>query len=206
MPLTRGHVRRGGLVRPEEQVIAAVREMLRRGLVTGTAGDVSMRCDGGMLLTPTRRHPDDLVPGDLIWIGFDQSLPVPSEASLEWRMHAAIYGVRTDVGAVVHTHSPHATARSFDASPLLVVTEERTYLGLDRFRVAPPAGAGSPELANGAVTALGPIRQRFSPGTASSASARTRGRRSRPAPSSNTRRSSRTSRGTPCSARPRRRR
>jgi len=55
---------------------------------------------------------------------------------------------------VVHTHSPYATARSFRPDPLIVETEERTYLGLARFHVAPPAPAGSTALACGAVNAL----------------------------------------------------
>jgi L-fuculose-phosphate aldolase len=33
-----------------------------------------------------------------------------SRPSSEWRMHAAIYRARDDVNAIVHTHSPHATA------------------------------------------------------------------------------------------------
>ena len=32
--------------------------------------------------------------------------------SSEWRLHAAIYAARPDAGAVVHTHSPFATALS----------------------------------------------------------------------------------------------
>lgn len=139
---------------PEGQVIATAREMLRRGLVTGTAGNVSMRHDGGMLLTPTRRHPDDLLPHDLVWIPLDGPGAVSAQASLEWRMHAAIYRDQDAVGGIVHTHSPYATARSFDPSPLTVKTEERVYNKLDRFLVAPPAPAGSSDLARGAADAL----------------------------------------------------
>ncbi len=74
--------------------------------------------------------------------------------SLEWPLHAAIYGARGEVGAVVHTHSPHAIARSFDPAPLLVRTQERDYFGLDRIEVAAPCPPGSDDLAAVAVEAL----------------------------------------------------
>jgi L-fuculose-phosphate aldolase len=111
-----------------------------------------------MLITPTRRHPADLEPDDLVHLDFDghQLTPGAAAASLEWRLHAATYRARPDVGAVVHTHSPHATARSFDPTPMAFETEERVYFDLEPIEVAPPAAAGSERLARGAVRALGP--------------------------------------------------
>lgn len=144
-------------MRPADQVIEAAREMLNRGLTTGTVGNVSVRDGDAMLITPTRRHPQDLCPADLVRVGLAGGEVSPPEgpASQEWLMHAAIYRARPDVGAVVHTHSPNAIARSFDPSPLVVRTEERVYLGLERIEVAPHGDAGSEELAAGAVAALG---------------------------------------------------
>jgi L-fuculose-phosphate aldolase len=137
-------------------VIAAARAMLARGLVSSTVGNVSARCGRGMVITPTRRHPDDLEPVDLVELDLDgRSVDGDACPSLEWRLHAAVYRERPDVGAVVHTHSPHAVARSFDPAPLLIETEERTYFDLDRIEVAEPAPAGSEELARAVVRALG---------------------------------------------------
>ena len=138
-------------------LVAIAREIQARGLVCSTAGNVSARCDGGMLITPTRRRPSVLEPDEIVHLDLD-GRPVSESRhppSLEWRLHAAVYRARPDVGGIVHTHSPHATARSFDQAPLLLETEERTYLGLDRIEVAAPAPAGSDELARGAVQALG---------------------------------------------------
>jgi len=139
---------------PRRQVVAAYRTMLKRGLITGSAGNVSARFEGGMLITPTRVHPYDLRPDGVAIsdLGGAFQLGAPS---LEWRMHAEIYRRRPDVHAVVHTHSPHAIARSFDASRLEVLTEERRYLQLDHIDVAHVAPAGSAELASVACDALG---------------------------------------------------
>ena len=127
--------------------------MLERGLVTSTVGNISARGGAGMLITPTRVHPEDLTPESVVEIALDgQGGEGPS---LEWRLHAAVYEVRRDVAAIVHTHSPYAVARSFDPEPLIVDTEERVYLGLDRVEVAPPGDAGTPALARAAAAALG---------------------------------------------------
>jgi len=81
------------------------------GLVPNKSGNVSSRSAGGFLITPAGRPYRDLVPGDIV------ELPVCGEPSAsgprpssEWRMHAAIYAGRSDATAIVHTHSPRATA------------------------------------------------------------------------------------------------
>ena len=128
-----------------EEIVATARRMRDLGLVTHTVGNVSNRLGAGMLITPTRVHPHDLDPAEIVELSLDGH--GPGNPSLEWPLHAAIYRARPDVRAIVHTHSPQATARSFDPTPLIVETEERTYLDLDRIDVAPPAPAGSTELA-----------------------------------------------------------
>jgi L-fuculose-phosphate aldolase len=140
-----------------EQIVLTARAMLDRGLVTGTTGNVSARVGDGMLITPTRVHPYDLRPESLVELALDGTgrggdAAVPS---LEWPLHATIYAQRPDAGAIVHTHSPHAMARSFDPTPLFVRTQERTYLGLERIDVAAPCAPGSEDLATAAVEALG---------------------------------------------------
>jgi len=117
---------------PRRQVVSAAQAMRAGGLVCSTLGNVSARWADGMLITPTRRHPDDLPPEDLVELAPEEGVAQSGaqQASLEWRVHAAIYRDRPDVGAIVHTHSPHATARGFVAAPLVVETEEHRYFGL----------------------------------------------------------------------------
>jgi len=134
------------------QIVATARRMRELGLVTHTVGNVSARADAGMLITPTRVHPDDLDPAQIVELTLDGH--GTANPSLEWRLHAAIYQARSDVHAIVHTHSPHAVARSFDPTPLIVETEERTYLELDRVDVVPHAPAGSAELADAVAETL----------------------------------------------------
>jgi L-fuculose-phosphate aldolase len=140
-----------------EEVVRVAREMRQRGLVAATMGNVSARLGNTMLITPTRHDYDELHVSDVVLMRIDDRRLAPARGtpSLEWRVHAAVYRARSDVGAIVHTHSPYATARSFDHSPLVVETEECDYLELDRICVVTPHAAGTAALAAAVVTVLG---------------------------------------------------
>jgi len=129
-------------------VVSVAKEMKARAFVTGTTGNVSARTRRGMLITPTRRAYETLRPRDLLHTTLDGDTGRRgTKPSLEWPIHAAIYRERPDVNAVVHTHSPWATARGFQPEALEVRTEERTYYGLESVPVVPPHPAGSAALA-----------------------------------------------------------
>jgi L-fuculose-phosphate aldolase len=76
-------------------------------------------------------------------------------ASREWPLHAAIYRARPEAGAIMHTHSVHATAWSFLDEPLGPATEELEYYATGPIRTSAPAQAGSDRLGDNAVAALG---------------------------------------------------
>jgi L-fuculose-phosphate aldolase len=94
-----------------EAIVSISQSLDVAGLVPNKSGNVSCRSAGGFLITPAGKPYRDLLPGDLV------ELPLRGEPaasgprpSSEWRMHAAIYAARPDAAAVVHTHSPRATA------------------------------------------------------------------------------------------------
>jgi L-fuculose-phosphate aldolase len=76
------------------------------------------------------------------------------EPSSERRVHLAIYAARPDAGALVHTHSTHATAWSFLGEPLDTATEELEQAAGGAVLTAPYAPTGSDEIAAAAVSAL----------------------------------------------------
>jgi L-fuculose-phosphate aldolase len=95
------------------QAIAAVRRLDALGLNRGSTGNLSVRVSGrsAFWITPTGMSPDVLGADDLVLL--DDSGEVRSGAwqpSTEWPFHRAIYRARPDLHAVVHMHSPHATA------------------------------------------------------------------------------------------------
>ncbi len=91
-------------------VIATALAMSERGLSPGRSGNVSCRWKGGMLITPTGIAYDKMRPRDVVFVAGDGRVPgKQKKPSSEWRFHLSAYQARPDMGAVVHTHSMHAT-------------------------------------------------------------------------------------------------
>jgi L-fuculose-phosphate aldolase len=146
-------------VRPEDPrtaIVEAAREMLRLGLVAGTSGNASARHGDSIVITPARLAYDEMTEDDLVELGpGGEPLGGEREPSSERRVHAAIYAARPELGAIVHTHSVHATAWSFLGEPLDTGTEELDAAAGGAVLTAPYAPTGSDEIAAAAVEALG---------------------------------------------------
>jgi L-fuculose-phosphate aldolase len=94
-------------------VIAAACALDAAGFMPGKSGNVSVRTPRGLLITPSGLPYDATTPEDLVEIDIDgKVLEGSRRPSSEWRFHAAIYAARSEAMAVVHTHSPLATALS----------------------------------------------------------------------------------------------
>jgi L-fuculose-phosphate aldolase len=121
--------------------------MLRLGLVTGTAGNVSAR-DGELILITASALPyEEMTVEDLVTLGPDGTVVAGQrEPSSEWRVHLAVYAARPDARALVHTHSEHATAWSELGRPLgEVLTTPYAPSGGDRIATAAVAALGDRE-------------------------------------------------------------
>jgi L-fuculose-phosphate aldolase len=94
-----------------EQVVRAARRLLDDGLVVGTAGNVSLRADETIVITPSGIAYDELSADQVCLVGTDgEVLEAPLPPSTELPLHLAAYRCPERPAAVVHTHSPHATA------------------------------------------------------------------------------------------------
>jgi L-fuculose-phosphate aldolase len=139
-----------------QAVVAAVRTLAASGLNVGTAGNVSVRVDGGLLVTPSGVPAEELVEADIVALDVD-GVPGPGQLvpTSEWRLHVAVLKARADVAAVVHTHSPEATAAACTGRPLPAVHYVVARTGGSSVPIAPYATYGSEELAANVVSALG---------------------------------------------------
>lgn len=82
-------------------------------LFAGTSGNLSVydREQGVMVITPTSVPYETITPEDMVVLRLDgEILEGKYRPSSEWRMHAAVYEAKPEVGAIIHTHSPYATA------------------------------------------------------------------------------------------------
>ena len=92
------------------EVLETALAMSRGGLSPGRSGNVSRRFGSGMLITPSGMAYETLSRDDIVFVGDTGELrPGERRPSSEWRFHLAAYAVREDIGAIVHTHSMHAT-------------------------------------------------------------------------------------------------
>src|SRR5262245_53402583 len=76
---------------PRSDIALVYREIGRRGLITGSSGNVSHRTADGMLITPSGCLADSLRPDDIVAMSLDGDVRATLTPSSEWVMHAAIY-------------------------------------------------------------------------------------------------------------------
>ncbi len=97
-------------------LVGASRHLAAQGLSPGSSGNVSLRVDDVLLMTPTGSALSRLTEDDLAVIPLPEgtaSLPGDGpRPSKELPLHLAVYAARPEMRAVVHLHSPFATALS----------------------------------------------------------------------------------------------
>ncbi|MEB4208198.1 L-fuculose-phosphate aldolase [Mycobacterium sp. 94-17] len=143
---------------PEIAVLDAAKDMLRRGLVEGTAGNISARrADGSVVITPSSVDYRDMQLDDLVLIDPDGAVLHAAEGrspSSEMQLHLACYRAFDDVGSVIHSHPVWATmfAIAHESIPACI-DEFAVYCGGD-VRCTDYAASGTPDVGANAVKAL----------------------------------------------------
>ena len=126
-------------------------------MFAATSGNLSVfdRESGRIYITPGSFPYEDMTAADMVAIDPDgRVLEGAHKPSSEWQLHAAIYRAFPGMSAVVHTHSPYATAFAINHLPIPVVLYEIAwFLGGD-IPVAESALPGSPEVGEHCVRAL----------------------------------------------------
>ena len=137
-----------------------VQEMARRGLVSGSNGNASLRLhDTGaqdlILITPSQIPYGQLTPEDLAVIDFDGA-PVEERhtPSSETPIHLQVYKQRPDVGAVMHTHSPFASVAAVAGMEIPPIVDETVFLVGGAVKVAEYGFPATEELAERVCLAL----------------------------------------------------
>jgi L-fuculose-phosphate aldolase len=135
-------------------IVSTAKAMDDAGLAPGKSGNVSCRDSDGFLITPSGIPYRDISAADIARLDAAGHVRAANRRpSSEWRMHAAIYQRRADVQAIVHTHSPHATALACAHRGIPAFHYMIAVAGGD-VRCAPYATFGSDELAAYAVAGL----------------------------------------------------
>ena len=137
------------------ELTAIMQRLETAGLNQGAAGNASARVSAGMLITPTGVRPRDLTPPQQVVMALDGEVLTPSVApSSEWRFHRDVYATRPEINAIVHVHSPYATALASLRRDIPAFHYMISIGGGDSIRCASYATFGTQALSDAALGAL----------------------------------------------------
>lgn len=142
------------LQREREALVAAGRRMTDRGLVVGTAGNLSIRADERVVVTPMGARLGDLTPDVMSVVDLEgNQINGTSAPTSELPLHLLVYRSTDDAQAVAHAHALASTAVACTHDELPAVHYTILELG-GAVRVAGYATFGSDELAANVAAAL----------------------------------------------------
>jgi len=134
-----------------DQMVQLAASMYARGLTFGSSGNLSVKIDGGWLMTPTGSSMGTLDPARLSLLDDAGNLVSGDPPTKESVLHMAVYGERPKTGAVVHLHSTHSVAVSClaDIDPEDVLPPITAYyvMKVGKLPLLPYFAPGAPELA-----------------------------------------------------------
>jgi L-fuculose-phosphate aldolase len=143
---------------PEAAVLAAAKDMLRRGLVEGTAGNISARReDGNVVITPSSVDYEDMALQDLVLVDRDGAVLEAMQGrspSSEMQLHLACYRAFDDIGSVIHSHPVWATMFAIAHQPIPACVDEFAVYCGGEVRCTDYAASGTPDVGANAVKAL----------------------------------------------------
>ena len=140
-----------------QAIIDKCRWMNASGLNQGTSGNVSVRFQDEMLITPSGIPYETMTPEMIAAMPLDRregSYRGPMRPSSEWRMHFDILRARSEAGAIVHTHSTYATAQAIARRGIPACHYMVAAFGGEDIRCSDYARFGTQELSDVALTAL----------------------------------------------------
>ncbi len=113
-----------------QEVIDTCLWLKAQGLVFSTWGNISVRLDdGNILITPSKVDYDSMTPEDLVVLAPDGTQVSGTRLSTSEReIHRKVMNKRSDVGAIIHMHSPYAMMAAARNEGVPVISEEMCQL------------------------------------------------------------------------------
>ena len=152
------------MIELRKEVIKYAQKLNSTNLSPLRSGNVSVRVirDNveGFFLTPSGKRYEDLIPEDIVFLSLKEEYDnlklfnTSLNPSSEWRFHQDIYKYKRTAHAIVHTHSPHASAVSSHGKPIPAFHYMIALAGGDDIKCAEYATFGTRELSQNIINAL----------------------------------------------------
>jgi L-fuculose-phosphate aldolase len=137
-----------------QEIINTCLKMSAMGLNQGTSGNISVRYENGMLITPTSVPYEHLSPDDIVFVDMNGHAEPGKVPSSEWRFHLDILKSKPDENVVLHNHAVCATAVAIMNKPIPAIHYMVAAAGGNIIPCAPYATYGTQALSEHAVKAL----------------------------------------------------
>jgi L-ribulose-5-phosphate 4-epimerase len=117
----------------KKQIVETAQALVQKGYLMATGGNLSLRIAGetAFAITPSNYDYFKMTPEDVCVLDFGLNrIEGHLKPSVEAAMHGAIYQVRPDVNAVVHTHQAYVSALTLIKAPIPALFDEQArFLG-----------------------------------------------------------------------------
>jgi L-fuculose-phosphate aldolase len=152
------------MIELKKEVIKYAQKLNSTNLSPLRSGNVSVRAIRenveGFFLTPSGKRYEDLIPEDIVFLSLKEEYDnlklfnTSLNPSSEWRFHQDIYRKKIEAKAIVHAHSPHATAVSVHGKSIPAFHYMVALAGGDDIKCAEYATFGTTELSKNIINAL----------------------------------------------------
>ncbi len=137
-----------------QALIETAQAMNASGINQGTSGNLSVRSEEGMLITPSAMAYPDLAGEDIVFMDLSGKTEGSRQPSSEWRFHLDIYLQREDAQAIVHAHPVQCAALACLNRPIPAFHYMVAIAGGRNIRCAQYATFGTQALSDHVIAAL----------------------------------------------------
>ncbi len=134
----------------KQLIVETAQKLVAKGFLMATGGNLSVRISGqpAFAITPSNYDYLKMTPEDVCVLTLDlEPLEGKRKPSVETGMHAAIFKVREDVNAILHTHQVYTSALSLIKAPIPALFDEQARFLGRRVEIIPYAPSGTGILA-----------------------------------------------------------
>lgn len=103
----------------KDEIVETGRQLYAKWMIAANEGNISVRGDDFIVVTPAGMCKGHLTPQDLVVTNLEgKQVSGERKLSSEFSMHLRVYKLRPDVRAIVHAHPTHATGFAVAGIPL----------------------------------------------------------------------------------------